>query len=462
MDKKINVISNGEHELEVKLTYEEIKTDLEKLYKEESKNIQVDGFRKGKVPVHIIKKMFGDAIEYKASEKIANSKFWDIVEADELKPISTPSLQDLNFSKEEGISFKVRYEVKPKLELKDYKGLEIEKITYDVKEEEIENEVNHIIKSQAKYEETEVVESNQFRITVDLQRLDENRNPIEGSVSKNMVIDLSDSKVNPQIVDNTQNKKTGETFSFVFTDDRNTDEESKIEEYNYEGTINKIEKIILPEITEDFIKNVSRDKATTIEEYKNQIRENITNYYNMQSENMYTNNLLAKIVENNEFEAPQGYINFLLGRFIETEKENAKKQGQKQVDDNYLRQSLYPKAVWNAKWQIILENIVEAENIKVEDSDIEKLVQEEAAKFNLPVEKLMKYYQDSNRKEGLLEDKVITLLKENNKAVEVNADEKVEKKDKPAKKAKKAENANDENTTEAEAKPKRTRTKKSE
>ncbi|MFA8343345.1 MAG: trigger factor [Rhodothermaceae bacterium] len=424
MDKKINVISNIEHELEVTLGYDEIKSDIDEAYKEERKKIHLDGFRKGKVPMPILKQMYGDAIEYQASEKIANKYFWDLVEADNLKPISTPSLSDIQFEKGKHLSFKVRYEVKPKLELKDYKGLEIEKIVFDVKDEDVDKETDQILKGHATYEHAEEITDKNFRIVADLQRYDKDGNAMEGSVSNGMVIDLSDEKVNPQIAENAQNKKVNETFEFTFTDEVIAKKTGEPEDFIYKGTVKKIEKIVMPELTEEFIKKISQNKATTFEEYKAQLKENINNYYSSQSDNVYTNNLISEIVKNNEFNVPLGYVNFLLSRIVEQEKENAAKQGVKNFDEEEAKTRLLPKADFTARWQIVMENIVEAEGIKVEDADLEKLAKEEASKIGISEDKLLKYYKDSNRADSLLEEKVFEFLKENNIAKEISAEEK--------------------------------------
>ena len=118
METKINVISEAENELEVSLSYDEILPEIEEAYKEERKNISMPGFRKGKVPTSMLKKMYGEAIEYKASEKIANSKFWNIVDEMGLKPISTPQLVDIDYDFGKKLSFKIKYEVMPQIEVK--------------------------------------------------------------------------------------------------------------------------------------------------------------------------------------------------------------------------------------------------------------------------------------------------------------------------------------------------------
>ena len=422
METKVNIISDSEHEIEVSLSYEEIQPEIAEAYKKESKEISMPGFRKGKVPMHMIKKVYGEAIEYQASEKIAQKKFWDVVESEGLKPISTPSLTDIDFVKNEKLSFKVKYEIKPVLELKDYKGIEIEKPIFKVKDEDIQREIDYLLKQNATYELSEIVDDT-CRITVNLQRLDKDNNPIAGSKSENIVIDLSEPTVNPQIGQNANGKKVGEIFNFIFTDEHYHGEEKHVEEFNYEAEISKIEKIVLPEATEELVKKISKDKASNLDEFKAELKKNFESYYEGQAENIFSNTLINKVVENNDFVVPAGYVENLRNRLVEMEKENSKKY-KMPFDEKAVSEQMKPRAEWTAKWQIILENLAEKENIKVEDSELEALANEEAAKTGISVDKLVKYYKDSNRTEALLEDKVLKFLKENAKIVEVDAEEK--------------------------------------
>ncbi|MFZ1291671.1 MAG: trigger factor [Melioribacteraceae bacterium] len=441
MESKVNVLNNTEHELEVNLNYSEIKTEIDEAYKKERKSISMAGFRKGKVPLAMLKKVYGDAIEYKASEDIANKKFWEIVKDQNLKPLSMPQMTSLDFEVNDFLKFKVKYEVKPTLDLKNYTGLEIEKPIFKVHEEDIETEVNNLLKSKATFELTEEITDSNCKITVDLQRVDSEGKDIEGNKSANIVIDLSDKKVNENIVKNALNKKSGEEFSFSFVDEHMHGDHKHIEEFNYVAIIKKIEKIVSPEITEELVEELSGKKAKTLDELKAFTKSNYENYYKDQSERIFENTLLDQIVKNNDFEPSKSYVETILNRLIETEKQNAKQYKSPIPNDEVLKTNLKPRAEWNAKWQIVLENIAEKENIEVTEKELEDLAKEESEKINIPVEKLIKYYKDSNRIESLVEEKILKFLRENNTAKEVDPETKTkEVKSKKEKKIKEKEN----------------------
>lgn len=428
MEVKVNQISDAINEVEVNLTYEEIQSEIEEAYQEERKNIEIDGFRKGKVPMPMLKKLFGEAIEYKASEKIATKKFWDVVDQENLKPISTPQLTDIDFQIGSKLFFKVKFEVKPKLELKNYTNLEIEKPVFKVKEEEVEKEIDYLLKPYKKYEASDSVESKDFRITVNLQKIDENNLPVVGQRSENMLIDLSDERVNQQIIENANGKKVNEIFPFTFVDEHYHGEELHREEFRYEAEITKIEKIVEPELNEELCKKVSNDKAATLDELKELLRKNFTEYYSKQSDEIFTNGLLNEIVKNNDFTPPPGFVESVHKNLIEAEKENAKRYKSPHFDEQAVAEYYKPRAEWNAKWQIILENLAVKENINVEDSELEEIAKEESEKTGISVEKLVKFYRGTNRTAALLEEKVVKFLKEKSKAKEVDADEKLNEK----------------------------------
>ncbi len=447
METKLNNLSSYLRELEVTLSYDEVKDDIEEAYKKERKKIQLDGFRKGKVPMSIIKKYYGDAIEYQAAEKIAENKAWDAIDASGEKPISVPKFTEIDYKGKDGLTFKIQFEVKPEIEPKDYTGLEVDKILFDIEDKLIDEEFKRLQKSKATYEEAEKVEDRNYRIYADLQRVDKDGNPMKGSEpAKNMLIDLSETNVNQELVENVLGKKVGDEFDFTFVDEHKHGDEVHKVEYIYKGKINKIEKIVLPEITDEFIKEVTNGKHETVDSYKEEIYKYFKDYYENQSEEIMINSLLTKISQNNEFDVPPGHVELVLKRLVDYEIENAKRYNQPVPDENQLREQLREKAEWNAKWQLLMEAIAEKEGIKVTDEDLKKLAEEEAEKTGISVDKLVKFYKDSGKEATLLEDKVIEFLKANNNIREISIKDK--EKEIEAKKAAEKEKKEETGTAE--------------
>ncbi len=424
MESKVNVISESQHEITVTLPFEEIKDDIDAAYLKEKKNISLPGFRKGKVPLQMIKKIYGDAIEYKATEDIANKKFWEIVKSENLKPVSTPQLTDINYEKEKELKFTIRYEVLPEIEPKDYKGLEIEKPIFKVKEEDIEAELKSILIKEATFEKAEKVENEDYQIKVDLQSLDKDGNVNEkAEKQKDVVIRLNDKSIESNILEQVIGKKVGDTFKFEYTHKFDHEGHTHSIKLNYLAEIKEIEKFVFPEWTEELCSKVSQGKAKNLEELKQFFRDEYKRYFDAESEKIYVDSLLAKVIENNKFELPKEYTEYVLNNLTDNEIKRANKEGYKSVNRESLKASLRSMAEWQVRLDVVLNAIAKTENISVTDEDLKKLAEEESAKTGISVDKLVKYYKDTNKKDVLLQEKVIDFLKQNNPPKEIDADE---------------------------------------
>lgn len=426
MDLKVNDISQSEKEVEVTLSYDEIRTDIESEVKRQTSKIQVPGFRKGKVPKHIIKQRYGDSLEFEASEKVANTKFWEIAKEKNLQPIGQPVMTDLDFNIEKDFKFKIKYEVIPKIEVKDYTGQLIEVPEINVKQEEVEKEIQHLLRSNSIQEDTDLVgDDDNYLLDVELTRTDESGQPIANSKPEKLQIDLSNENVHPDIKVNARGKKVGEKFKFHFHDEKmvqNKDgQEEKVVEYlDYEVLLLGIKKLTLPEMNEELIKKATKDKLSTETELRSEIEKNIQNYYDQKAEEFTRNNLIGLIITKNDFTPPSFMVDSILDEMVKSEEERLKKQGMKKVDTKYLREYLQPSALNEVKWYQLKTEIQKKENIEVTDKELEELAAKDAEKTGLPVDKLINYYKSSNQVERMLDVKLFDFLKEKNEIKKVD------------------------------------------
>lgn len=426
MDLKVNDISQSEKELEVTLSYNEIRTEIESEVKKQTSKIQVPGFRKGKVPKHIIKQRYGDSLEFEASEKVANTKFWEIAKEKNLQPIGQPVMTDLDFKIEKDFKFKIKYEVIPKIEVKDYTGQLIEVPEINVKSEEVEKEIEHLLRSNSIQEDADLVgDDDNYLLDVELTRTDESGQPIDDSKPEKLQIDLSNESVHPDIKVNARGKKVGEKFKFHFHDEKmvqNKDgqEEKVVEHLDYEVLLLGIKKLTLPEMNEELIKKATKDKLSTEAELRSEIEKNIQNYYDQKAEEFTRNNLIGLIITKNDFTPPSFMVDSILDEMVKSEEERLKKQGMKKVDTKYLREYFQPSALNEVKWYQLKTEIQKKENIEVTDKELEELAAKDAEKTGLPVDKLINYYKSSNQVERMLDVKLFDFLKEKNEIKKVD------------------------------------------
>ncbi len=418
MEFNVNAINDSEKEVEIKLLYDEIKSEIIDEVKKQAKEIQVPGFRKGKVPVSMLKKMYGDALEYEASEKVANSFFWKVAKEKDLKPIGQPTMTDLKFEPEKELSFKVKYETIPTLSVSGYKNLSFDIPDYQVSEDEVNREINYILQSNRTLEEADIVSDEKTIIDAEIILLERNGEKVTDAKPEKMQIDLSADGISKDIVDNALNKKTGESFNFSFKDEHthkleDGKEELHKEEYLYQVNILGIKKVILPELNEELIKKVTKDKVSTEEELRTEIKSDIQKYYDQRVEELVRGRLVSEIIKNNDFVPPKSLVDNILEEYLKSEEEQAKKS-RYPFNRDEARTRLQKSAENEVKWYLIKNEIQKNENITITDEELNELAKKESEKTGIPLDKMISFFKSSGQTEKNLDRKLFEFLKLNN------------------------------------------------
>ncbi|MCL6495705.1 MAG: trigger factor [Ignavibacterium sp.] len=425
MEYNVNEINASEKEVEIKLSYDEIKESIENEVKKQTKNIQVPGFRKGKVPRHILKKMFGDALEYEAADKVATEFFWKVADEKDLRPIGKPAKTSLDFEPEKHLTFKVKYETLPNISVQNYKNFEIEIPDFVVTDEEVEKEIDYIIKANKTTEDAqEIGDDRNYLVEIEIHRTDEQGNILPDTKPEKLTIDLTNEQIHPQIVENSRGKKVGESFTFQFSDTRkelNKDgvEEEVTDNYYYTAKILSVKKVVLPELNVELIKKVTKERLSDVEAFKEEIKKDIQKYYDQRVDELTRSKLLSEIIKNNDFTPPQTLVNNILEEYIKSEEQYAK-QNRIPFNKDEARNRLRVNAENEVKWYLIKEQIQKAEGISVTEDELKEFAQKESEQTGLPVEKIMNYYKASNQVERILDEKLFDFLKANNKIKKVD------------------------------------------
>ncbi len=426
MEFNVNDVNSSEKEVEIKLNYGEIKEDIELEVKQQTKKIQLRGFRKGKVPPSMAKKIYGDALEYEASEKVANARFWDVAKENNLNPIGQPVMTNIDFNPGENLNFKVKFEILPVLDIKDYTGQTIEVPDLKVTDEEVQKEIDHVIKSNGTTEEVDQAgNDNNYILDVEMFRLNDDGTPVDDGKGEKLQIDLSKEEIKSEILEKAKGKKAGDSFTFTFDEERkikNKDdkEENVIETYNYKALVKTVKKITLPELNEELIKKVTKDKISNETELRNEIRKQFSNHYTQKTDEFTHSKLIGTITKSNDFNPPSTMVNNILEEMVKSEEERLKKEGLHKFNSEDLKKHLHPAAENEVKWYLIKNEILKKENLEVTDNDLEELAKKDAEKTGLPVEKLVDYYKTSQQSERFLDKKLFDFLKEKNNISKVD------------------------------------------
>ena len=417
----INTLSDCDREMVVNMTTEELQPHFDKAYREAAPNLEIKGFRKGKVPMPMIKKLFGASIEYQTIEDLTNTTFRSEIESRSISPLGTPTIVNIDFKPGTPLSFKIKYEVKPEFELKDYKTITLEKYIHKANDKELQNEIERLQQINATFEEAQKVEGEDFVVTADMVDYDENGNLLPSSKQEGMRIYLKEKQTEKEIKDVLQGATVGEIKEAKF-EHQHGDHTHKV---HLQITVKKIEKVILPPVDDALAKKVSNEKFQTLEEMKQNIKTDLDAFWKERSDRRLENDLINEIVKQYEFTVPESLVQNVIDTYIDDAKnQQANRQLPKGFDEKKYRESARGTAVWQAKWLLIKEQFIAKEKIEIADSEIEKIAEEESKKLNIDKARLVNFYKSSeNALERLKYSRLIDILKQNMKITEVETDD---------------------------------------
>jgi len=422
LEVTINTISDVQREAEIFLTAEELQPHFERAYKKVAPQIEVRGFRKGKVPLEMIKKLYGEAIEQDALDDIANDSFRSAMEEKHIEPLGQPAMVNMDFQRGQHFRFTIQYEVKPTFELKPYKGLAVEKPVHHVTDEEVQSEIERLRRAHATLLGVTLVRDNDNHIiTADVQELADDGMPLIGKKTPDARFEMADEALVQEIRDVLAQAEVGGQYRVRFSAQHG----DHTHQHQIELKVKRIEKVELPEFNDEFVRNITGDSTATTATFLETLRKDLETYWARQSERMLEQAIINELVRMHEFTVPESLVNFYLDSFVEDIKSRSR-DGRlpSGFDEKRFREENRPYAVFQAKWALIRERLIEAEGITATEEDVERLAASEAASLGLDKERLLRYYRTSNAAtERVLSAKLMAFLKDHARVTEKVVDE---------------------------------------
>ncbi|MBD3289096.1 trigger factor [candidate division KSB1 bacterium] len=416
LDVSYNDKSNWEKEVEVTLSYEELAPDFEKAYKDYKKRISLEGFRKGKVPMDLVKKLYGKEIETHIAEEKIPEILEEIRDEKKLKLISPAKLQEFSYDKENGLKFKVLFEFVPEIELDKYSGLSLEKKTYEISDVDVEEALKNLQEQQATMKTVDEEAQVGHFIVADFQKIDASGVPIVGQKFENRFFQLNkaEGEDENQMTEQLLGVKAGDTRKVKFE----TENQKEQEQFDfYEVSVKEVKEKMLPEINDEFARDAG--DYENLEDLKEKMSKELKSRFEEDYEYIFRQNLIDEVVKVNTFELPEPMIENYLQAVIEKAKEDSKGQG---VDESQIRSEHRPDAIRQFKWIMIRDKVAELEDIKVESKEIDEYIEDMANKNENNRMQIINYYRQAENRDRLetelLEKKVANFIAEHSDVTE--------------------------------------------
>jgi trigger factor len=408
-DLKVNVTEEKAWRriLEIEVSKEKVDGEFDAVYEKYKTHSKIPGFRKGKAPMDLIKLRFKDAMEKEVVESLVPKAYEDAVKETNLSPISLPVVKDLQFQEGTPLKFKAEIDVKPEIEVKDYKGINLVKKTKQITEEDVNRSLNYLREDFAELHPVERQAKFYDHLIVDLTKHEEGKEQkLENQQlfldPHNMIKEFQDALIGAKAGDK---REIEVNYKPDFHNKKLAGKNVK-----YTIKIKQIKEKVLPDADDNFAKMVGGYKDFA--ELKTKIKEDLTKKAIQNSERDLRNELINQIVKLNFFEVPETVLNFYLDSLIEDLKKKYKK-----VDEAKVREEYKEIGAGHIRWDYLFHQIAEKEKIEVNKEEIEEWAKKFAQDYKMEKEKaeaLLRTPQNIKRiKENILEDKVVDFLVKN-------------------------------------------------
>ena len=424
--------------LEFTVSQDEFDKAVNKAYLKAKNNINVQGFRKGKAPRHIIEKKYGKSIFYDDALDIAVQEAYPkAVNELELDIIDSPKINVEKFEDGEEIVFTAEVEVMPEVELPKYKGIAVVKTEIKVTDEDVERELKSIQEKNARIVEVSdrPVQKGDF-LTIDYAGF-VGEEQFEGGTAENQTLEIGSNSFIPGFEDQLIGKSKDEevTINVTFPDDYHA-ENLKGKDVIFNVKIHEIKAKELPEMDDEFAKDVS--EFDTLEELIEDTRKVLEKKAADQSKISNDNKVITKIVNDTKLDVPEVLIQREIEHLGRDYEQQFRQQGftGKEYDElinnfvNQYKESAREQAEFNVKAELVLEEIIKKEEITVSDEELQEEINKIAESYKVEEDRLEGFKESlmqsskSYIEETLKKRKVFDMLVEN--AVFVDAPETVE------------------------------------
>lgn len=385
--------------LTIEVPAEEVNKALDQAFKKVVNQITVPGFRKGKVPRQIFEKRFGvEALYQDALEIIIPEAYSKAVDETGIFPVDYPEIGDFeSFEKGKDFTFTATVTVKPEPKLGEYKGLEVKKLSTEVTDEEVEEQIQNLLNRKAEYEIKEdepIVEGDIAVIDFEGFLGDE---AFEGGEGEDYPLEIGSGQFIPGFEEQLVGLKAGESkdIQVTFPEEYHA-EELAGKDTTFKVTVKEVKTKVLPELNDEFAKEADPE-VESVEELRNKIKEQLAEQKKNEAESTLHDELVEKAAENAEMEIPEAMIHNEIHRMIDEFAQRLQMQGisldlyyqfSGQTEED-LHEQFREDAETRVRISLTLEAIAKAENIEVTQEDIDKELEKMADQFKMDKEKII-------------------------------------------------------------------------
>ncbi|PWW19678.1 trigger factor [Cytobacillus oceanisediminis] len=427
MSAKFEKLEGNRGVLTIEVDAEKVNEGLDAAFKKVVKQVNVPGFRKGKMPRGMFEKRFGveslyqDAVDFLLPEAYANA-----IDETGIEPVDRPEIDVEQIEKGKSLIFKATVTVKPEVKLGEYKGLEVKPLDTDVTDEDVNNELTSLQERQAELAVKEEGKAeNGDTVVMDFEGFVDGE-AFEGGKAENYSLELGSGQFIPGFEEQLLGAAAGESkdVEVTFPEEYHAAELAG-KPATFKVTVHEIKTKQLPELDDEFAKDAD-EEVETLDALKEKIKTRLEESKKHEAEHHVRDTVVEAAAANAEVEIPSAMVDTEVDRMMQEFEQRLQTQGMNLElyfqfsgqDEAALREQMKEEAEKRVRVNLTLEAIAKAENIEVADEEVTEELNKMAEMYNMSVDQIK---QALGSLEGLKADlqikKAVDFLVENSKTV---------------------------------------------
>jgi trigger factor len=407
------------YELVVNVDGETFEKAVNAVYKKQVKNINIQGFRKGKAPRKMIEKMYGSEVFYEdAMQDCYPEALYEAAKEADVKIVKVETLEAVEAGSD-GFTFKASVIVEPTMEINNYLGIEVEKKSTEVTDELIDAEIQKVRERNSRMVTVEDREAqNGDTAVIDFEGFTDGV-AFEGGKAENYNLKLGSGNFIPGFEEQIVGHKTGEEFSInVKFPEEYQAEELKGKDAEFKIKLHEIKTTELPEVDDEFVKDVSEKE--TLDEWKEELKETVAKRLTEEADKDVDDQIANKLMELLEGEIPEAMYENQANEMVREFEMRLRSQGLDMntymqymgLDPNSLTDMYKDEAEKRVKLRLALETVARKENIEVTDADLDEEYAKMAENYKMEVEQVKAAIPAESLSEDVKVEKALNLVKE--------------------------------------------------
>lgn len=418
--KATNNVETNKYELEIEISAEDFEAAIEKAYLKARKNIAMPGFRKGKAPRKLIEKEYGEQVFFEDAVNLLYAPVVNgAVEESGLELVTHPEVEVTEISKENGVKLKATCITKPEVEVKDYKGIEVEKVVNPVTDEDINKQLDALREKNVTVETVDDrAAENGDDVVIDFEGFKDDV-AFEGGKAEDFTLSLGSGQFIPGFEDQIVGHNAGEEFDINVT----FPEEYQVKELAgapavFKIKLKSISKKVMPELDDDMVKDST--EFDTVDEYKADVKKKLEEANEKHADSEVEAKIFDKVIENMTAEIPQVMFDNRVNEMIGELEQRLAPQGISldlymqytgQTIDT-VKKAYAEQAEKQVKLRLALEKIAKLENIEVTEDELKAEFDKLAEAYKLDVDQIKQFIHDDDLKKDIAVGKAVDLIKD--------------------------------------------------